>query len=81
MTLYTRLEPAMLYLLQIQTGCDCQLCLYVLYHSIGLIGIIRVSKLMGGVPILTAEYHTQYIWLILLTKISECSDMYYTMGP
>ena len=32
----------------------------------------RVPKLMG-VPLLTAEYHTQYIWLILLTKTYECS--------
>ena len=57
--------------LKIQAGFDCQLCLYVLslnsynWHN-------RVPKLMG-VPLLTAEYHTQYIWLILLTKTYECS--------
>ena len=34
-----------------------------------------------GVPILTAEYHTQYIWLILLTKIYECSLFRHVTAP
>ena len=34
-----------------------------------------------GVPILTAEYHTQYIWLILLTKFYECSLFRHVTAP